>query len=224
MKVFRVAIDSWRDLDSRVYWSAMPELGVWIDSELKTNRALLSRNYPIKADSADSLATRFSRIKDFESSLESLSKTLPLSNLRALVLRGAAGSYEDVVAELKSKLGEAASDFVKPLEQKKEKILAQAEALEKTQKADVEAKLALLKAHIMAPGENKVLEDLAKGRFVAAKMQQEHLRKDKKLGAFSESYLNASFFHKLGALSEAEESLKVAEQHVNKVQVAGDLR
>jgi len=113
---------------------------------------------------------------------------------------------------------------VKPLEQKKEKIIAQAEALDKVKKSDVEAKLALLKAHIVASGEMKVIEDLQKGRFVAAKMQQENLRKDKKLNAFSEAYLNANFFYKLGALSESEESLNSAEQHVNKLQVAGDMR
>gem|GEM_PF-3569519 len=224
MKIFRVALDSWRDLDSRVYWTAMPELATWIDTELKTNRQLLSRNYPLRADSPESVATRFQRIKDFESSLESLSKTLPLSNLRASVLRGAAGSYEDVVAELKSTLGDAAKDFVKPLEDKKQKILAQALALEKTTQAEVEAKLALLKGHIVASGEVKALDDLSKGRFVAAKMQQDTLRKEKKLAAFNESYINAAFFHKLGAWNESMESLGSAEEHLNKLQVAGGMR
>jgi tetratricopeptide (TPR) repeat protein len=224
MKVFRVAIDSWRDLDSKIYWSAMPELGTWIEKELKANRELLARNYPLRADSPESLATRFSRIKDFESSLEALSKTLPLSNLRTSVLRGAAGSYEDVVAEIKSTLGAAGKDFVKPLEDKKDKILAQAVALEKTPQAQVESKLATLRTHVVAQGEIKVLDDLSKGRFVAAKMQQDTLRKERKLNAFSEAYLNASFFHRLGAWNEAGDALQTAEENLSKVQVAGDMR
>ena len=223
MKVFRVAIDSWRDLDSRIYWSAIPELGNWIEKEMLENRKLLTRNYPLRAEAPESVALRFSRLKDFESSLEALSKTLPLSSLRVMVLKGAADSYADVIAEIKTSLGDEGRAFVTALEEKKDKILAQAVALETSSKADVEAGLALMRAHVLASGENKALDDLSKGRFVAAKIQQDALRKEKKLSPFAESYLNASFFYKLGAFSEAGDALKSAESHMNKLQVAGDM-
>jgi ABC-type cobalamin/Fe3+-siderophores transport system ATPase subunit len=125
---------------------------------------------------------------------------------------------------MKNTLGAAGKDFVKPLEDKKDKILAQAVALEKIPQTQVESKLATLRAHVVAPGEIKVLDDLSKGRFVAAKMQQDTLRKERKLNAFSEAYLNASFFHRLGAWNEAGDALQTAEEQLSKVQVAGDMR
>jgi tetratricopeptide (TPR) repeat protein len=229
MKVFRNAVDNWRHLDSRIYWSALPELENWIDKELKSNRELLSRNYPLRAENPNSLATRFSRIRDFEQSLEALSKTLPLSSLRAMVLRGAAGSYEDVVAELKGVMGDAAAGFVKPLEDKRGQILAQAKGLESVDRGQIDEKLAAMRPHLLSHGEVKAFNDLSKGRWVAAKMRQDTLRKERKLSAFGEAYLNASFFQKLGAWNEASEALKVAEEHLHKVIVSqqtptGDLR
>ena len=70
---------------------------------------------------------------------------------------------------------------------------------------------------LIGKSEIKVLDDLNKGRWVAAKMHQEALRKERKLTPFTESYINASFFHKLGALSESADALQASEEQLNKI-------
>jgi hypothetical protein len=217
MKVMRNAFDSWKDLDPRVYWSVLPYLDTWLDAELQENRRLLQRNYPLKADSPDSLVTRFSRVKDFETSLELMAKTVPFSFLKNRVILGASGSLDDLIVEMNQKIGTEAQQFVGPLQKKKKELEAQILVLSEDQIKDMNARMLHVGAHVMDADSRKIIKDLEQARWVAAKTHQNEARTKKKLSPLATAWLDASFFIKLGAYEEAQKSLELAEVELGKI-------
>lgn len=225
MKVMRNAFSTWEAIDPKVYWSVLPLMEAWLETELNTNRELLKRNYPLKSSDPNTLATRFSRVKDFESSLELLSKSVPFSVMKSKILKGAQNSLRDVIAEMKSAFPEESAQFVPALEKKSEALGSQFHEASSEDIADLRRRLEKIAPQIIEADAQKVFKDLKEGRWVAAKMLQDEFRRKGTLSAAADAWLNGHIFLMLNSIVEADVFVAQAEELLQKrLLTKGDIR
>ncbi|NCN28386.1 tetratricopeptide repeat protein [bacterium] len=205
MKVMRNAFSNWSSLDQRIYWSLLPHVETWLKDEMETDRSLLSRNYPIRESNGSSIENRIARLKDFETSADFLSKTVPLTNYKQIIFLGVAGAYDDLAVEIRDVMGDEGKVFVDQLKAKAQLLTKQAAQLQVSNISVIEDEIKRLDPLGRQTGEDQFDYALKKDRWVSAKLIQANLGKAKaNTTAMRQHLMDAKIFAKLGAWSEAQ--------------------
>ncbi len=211
MKVMRNAFSHWDELETKVYWSLLPHIETWLKDEMETDRTLLSKNYPIRASNGSSIESRIARLKDFETSVDLLAKTVPLSNLKQVLFMGVSGAYEDLAAEIRDAMGDEGKVFVTQLRDKAGLLAKQASALQIQDVAFVKEEINRLDVLGKIAEESLFDEALKDDKWVAAKSLQSKFSKVKvNTAPMRQHLMDAKIFAKLGAWPEAKTKVEAA--------------
>lgn len=214
MKVFRNTFSNWKHIDSQIYWAVLPHINNWVEAEMKENRRLLTRNYPIKASNLQSLANRVKRLADFQKSVQTVATSIPLSTVEIHMLAGIKGAYTDLSREIRDELGEDGNNFQEGISQKIAEITSKLQTLEVTGTDELLQKLTHLDALARSNRDGQFENALSSNQWVLAKLIQSELQ-DEKVGRqqnmFRSYVMDAKIFMKLGAFREMATALEKAE-------------